>query len=736
MEREVIDIRRNGERNKAIQEILSDGERLKSAYRFVVNNPYITLHDAFQIIIQRPDASICFSFDEWSAQDRKIIKGRKGIPYYDNNGNKHYVFDVADTHGENRYRRNIYPIKKILDGLDLLNGTEIADCNRDDYRIILSGVIQYLEQNEDLTDDDEIRNRAIAQGVAYSLYASTGFPKERGVTLKPLPYGLKENANLFVEIREKTERLERDINDAVLNKRNEVPVIDDIDEDYVTDEPVIKDDEQPEKEEDAPTILPMYAKYLQVQKDNPDRIVVFQVGDFYEIIGDKAEQAANILDLTLTSRNVGLPERVPMCGYPYHVFEKYTEKLLDTSDVVVVENDKEPVVILANSKDEENVESPNAHFIELSPEESAEIDRIFDEQEETDEESEEVEYDDIDDYDYEEKKKSSEKSKPENKGKPIWERRNRPNLQASLFDDFDTKTPEEELTEKILKRGSGVSGGKIRIYTEYNKNPYEKDFVRFLSHEYGIGGFGGPDGIDEMHDGKGIHFSKKNRETGETEIDVKLKWEQVATKIADLIDKDNYLNEEEQKEYTTLVRFRDERKKAKDDNELIKLIARQIVEYGSAHTYCESYSEYPHFLGDSAQFYTQHYEAVNEEIEKFDEVRRVGKGNTYPYTSSHILFKLPYCPEWQKREARSRQRDEKVKEYVDRFTRQCADTYKPTNDKNIVFTVTADELPDKEYLFLKDERDDFTKYFLKQKGVEDVDLSMQRIQITFDRKYI
>ncbi|UKI14106.1 MAG: hypothetical protein L6V85_08340 [Clostridiales bacterium] len=94
-----------------------------------------------------------------------------------------------------------------------------------------------------------------------------------------------------------------------MNKRNEVPVIDDIDEDYVTDEPVIKDDEQPEKEEDAPTVLPMYAKYLQVQKDNPDRIVVFQVGDFYEIMGDKAEQAASILDLTLTSRNVGLPEK-------------------------------------------------------------------------------------------------------------------------------------------------------------------------------------------------------------------------------------------------------------------------------------------------------------------------------------------------------------------------------------------------------------------------------------------
>ena len=62
----------------------------------------------------------------------------------------------------------------------LLNGTEIADSNRGDYRIMLSGVVTYLGQNDFLTENDEIRNRLIAEGVAYSLYSSTGFPKERG----------------------------------------------------------------------------------------------------------------------------------------------------------------------------------------------------------------------------------------------------------------------------------------------------------------------------------------------------------------------------------------------------------------------------------------------------------------------------------------------------------------------------------------------------------------------------
>ena len=586
----MAEIKRMTDRNRAIQAMMTDGEQLKTFYRFVANNPHIALHDACQIVIERPNASVCFSFEEWNAQGRRVTKGRKGIPYYDGDGNKYFVFDVADTHGENRYRRITQPVKKILDGLDLLNGTEIAESNRGDYRIMLSGVVNYLGQNDFLTENDEIRNRLIAEGVAYSLYSTTGFPKERGITLKGYPYGLQENADLFREVQKAVEVLQQDINDAIYNKQNEVPVIDDTEEDYVTDEPVIpKADEQPATSEETPTVSPFYAEYLRVQKANPDSIVVYRLGDFYEVMGEKAEQAATILDLTLTGRNVGLDERIPMCGFPYHVTEQYIEKLLDKVSVVVVEPDKEPVFIKSH------VEEPKTpELVELSPEESEEFDRIFSEQEEADEEQPDYiggidtrfpiadDYDDEDeptdedykeafeaaeeesdeeteDYDYEEDKKQTKETKPENRGKPIWERRNRPSMQRSLFDAFEEKTPEEKLKEWGLKRGSGFEYGKYRIYEKYQENPTDKEFADFLRREYGTGGGGYDDEI--WTDGKGMKLRHRDRENPENEIGMILKWEQVAYGIADLIDEDKYFTEKEASEYSA---YREEQERLKN----------------------------------------------------------------------------------------------------------------------------------------------------------------------------
>ena len=598
------DIRRNADRNRAIQAMMTDGEQLKTFYRFVANNPHIALHDACQIVIERPNASVCFSFEEWNAQGRRVTKGRKGIPYYDGDGNKYFVFDVADTHGENRYRRITQPIKKILDGLDLLNGTEIAESNRGDYRIMLSGVVTYLGQNDFLTENDEIRNRLIAEGVAYSLYSTTGFPKERGITLKGYPYGLQDNADLFREVQKAVEVLQQDINDAIYNKQNEVPVIDDIDEEYVSDEPVIpKADEQPVAQEEKTTVLPYYAEYLRVQKANPDSIVVYRLGDFYEVMGEKAEQAAAILDLTITGRNVGLDERIPMCGFPYHVAEQYIEKLLDKVSVVVVEPDKEPFFIKSHIK-----EPKTSELVELSPEESEELDRIFSEQEETEEQPDYVgeidtrfpiddDYGDEDeptdedykeafeaaeaeesdeeteDYDYEEDKKQTKETKPENRGKPIWERRNRPSMQRSLFDAFEEQTPEEKLKEWGLKRGSGFEYGKYRIYEKYQENPTDKEFADFLRREYGTGGGGYDDEI--WTDGKGMKLRHRDRENPENEVGMILKWEQVAYGIADLIDEDKYFDDKESEEY---IAFLSERR-GTDENR-VKAIARHIAEDG------------------------------------------------------------------------------------------------------------------------------------------------------------
>ena len=61
--------------------MLSDGEQLKNFYRFIAQNPYINLHDACQIVIERPDATVCNSMEEWNALGRRVTKGRKAISY-------------------------------------------------------------------------------------------------------------------------------------------------------------------------------------------------------------------------------------------------------------------------------------------------------------------------------------------------------------------------------------------------------------------------------------------------------------------------------------------------------------------------------------------------------------------------------------------------------------------------------------------------------------------------------
>ena len=88
------------ERNAKIAEMLKDGDGLKNFYRFVAQNPHIPLHDACQIIIERPNATVCYSFSEWTAMDRRVTKGRKGIAFYDSDGYKQFVFDANDTHGD------------------------------------------------------------------------------------------------------------------------------------------------------------------------------------------------------------------------------------------------------------------------------------------------------------------------------------------------------------------------------------------------------------------------------------------------------------------------------------------------------------------------------------------------------------------------------------------------------------------------------------------------------------
>ena len=77
--------------------------------------------------------------------------------------------------------------------------------------------------------------------------------------------------------------------------------------------------------------------YNAVKEAHPDDLVLFQVGDFFELYGEDAKQAAGLLNMNLTTRNIPGAGRVEMCGVPSHNLEMYVEKLRDKYDVTIAE---------------------------------------------------------------------------------------------------------------------------------------------------------------------------------------------------------------------------------------------------------------------------------------------------------------------------------------------------------------------------------------------------------------
>ena len=77
--------------------------------------------------------------------------------------------------------------------------------------------------------------------------------------------------------------------------------------------------------------------YNSIKEAHPDDIVLYQVGDFFEIYGEDARQAAELLNMNLTTRNIPGAGRVEMCGVPAHSLEMYVEKLRDKYDVTIAE---------------------------------------------------------------------------------------------------------------------------------------------------------------------------------------------------------------------------------------------------------------------------------------------------------------------------------------------------------------------------------------------------------------
>ena len=87
---------------------------------------------------------------------------------------------------------------------------------------------------------------------------------------------------------------------------------------------------------------PMMRQFLRIKAQVPDALLLYRMGDFYELFFEDAVKAAGILELTLTSRNKNDPNPIPMAGVPYHALETYLRRLVDAGCKVAIAEQKAP----------------------------------------------------------------------------------------------------------------------------------------------------------------------------------------------------------------------------------------------------------------------------------------------------------------------------------------------------------------------------------------------------------
>ena len=124
----------------------------------------------------------------------------------------------------------------------------------------------------------------------------------------------------------------------------------DTDDEEFTEEEKLDTMRQVAEEEQSQAVEPIvkepkgnqiYQDYKLYQSEHPTAVVALRLGDFYEVLGENAVMLGNEMDLTITSRDVGLKGRIPMVGFPYHAAENYFAKIVKKHDLYIIENERD-----------------------------------------------------------------------------------------------------------------------------------------------------------------------------------------------------------------------------------------------------------------------------------------------------------------------------------------------------------------------------------------------------------
>ena len=91
------------------------------------------------------------------------------------------------------------------------------------------------------------------------------------------------------------------------------------------------------------SLTPLMRQYTSIKEKNPGTVLLYRMGDFYEMFNDDAKIASKVLGLTLTSRNHGSAEDVPLAGFPYHALDRYANRLVKAGyKIAICEQTEDP----------------------------------------------------------------------------------------------------------------------------------------------------------------------------------------------------------------------------------------------------------------------------------------------------------------------------------------------------------------------------------------------------------
>ena len=129
-------------------------------------------------------------------------------------------------------------------------------------------------------------------------------------------------------------------------------------------------------EVDRTKLSPMMQQYMDIKDNYEDTIIFFRLGDFYEMFFEDAILASKVLELTLTGKQAGLDERVPMCGIPHHAYISYVDELINKGYKVAIceqlEDPKETKgmvkrdviqVVTKGTRIDSNIDSKSNNFV-------------------------------------------------------------------------------------------------------------------------------------------------------------------------------------------------------------------------------------------------------------------------------------------------------------------------------------------------------------------------------------